>query len=209
MDIIKQLKWRYATKKFDDELEIDQEKLDVLLEAFNLTATSYGLQPVKLVVIKNKGLQNELLEASMDQKQIVQASHVLVFCIETTINNEFVENYFNRVQAVRNTPEAILQPFKNFLINDFENKKQSQIENWATKQAYLALGNMLTVCAIEGIDACPMEGFTPSEYDRILNLNEKGLKSVLVLPIGYRAKDDMFAELKKVRKSVSDSIIHI
>ena len=209
MDIITQLQWRYATKKFDENRLIEDEKLQVLLEAFNLTATSYGLQPVKLVVIKNKALQQELVEASMNQKQIAQASHVLVFCIETTIDQEFVLNYFNRVQAVRDTPEAVLKPFKTFLIADFENKEQSQIENWATKQAYLALGNMLTVCALENIDACPMEGFIPAEYDRILQLEEKGLKSVLVLPIGYRAEDDIFSELKKVRKPITDSIIHL
>ncbi|MDW5291023.1 NAD(P)H-dependent oxidoreductase [Formosa sp. PL04] len=209
MDIIKQLQWRYATKKFDNTRLIEEDKLHVLLEAFNLTATSYGLQPVKLVVIKNKTMQQELVEASMNQKQVVQASHVLVFCIETTIDNVFVENYFNRVQAIRDTPEHVLKPFKEFLISDFESKEQIQIENWATKQAYLALGNMLTVCALENIDACPMEGFIPSEYDRILKLAERGLQSVLVLPIGYRAEDDMFSELKKVRKSVTDTIIHL
>ncbi|MHA7941621.1 NAD(P)H-dependent oxidoreductase [Formosa sp. 3Alg 14/1] len=209
MDIIKQLQWRYATKKFDNNRIIEDSKLQVLLDAFNLTATSYGLQPIKLVVIKNKALQRELVEASMNQEQIAQASHVLVFCIETTINNVFVENYFKRVQAIRNTPEAVLKPFKNFLISDFENKEQLQIENWATKQAYLALGNMLTVCAVQHIDSCPMEGFTPTKYDDILELTQKGLKSVLVLPIGYRAEDDIFSDMKKVRKPAADSIIHL
>ncbi|MFB9054847.1 NAD(P)H-dependent oxidoreductase [Formosa undariae] len=209
MDILKQLQWRYATKKFDNNRIIENNKLQVLLEAFNLTATSYGLQPVKLVVIKNKVLQRELVEASMNQEQIAQASHVLVFCIETTIDNVFVENYFKRVQAVRNTPEAVLNPFKNFLISDFENKEQLQIENWATKQAYLALGNMLTVCAVQHIDACPMEGFTPAKYDNILELTQRGLKSVLVLPIGYRAEDDVFSDMKKVRKPIVESIIHL
>ncbi|CDF80186.1 nitroreductase [Formosa agariphila KMM 3901] len=209
MDIIKQLQWRYATKKFDNTRQIEDNKLQILLEAFNLTATSYGLQPVKLVVINNKTLQRELVAASMNQEQIAQASHVLVFCIETTIDSVFVENYFNRVQDLRETPDAVLKPFKDFLISDFENKEQIQIENWATKQAYLALGNMLTVCALEHIDACPMEGFKPDTYDRILKLSEKGLKSVLVLPIGYRASDDLFSELKKVRKPIADSIIHI
>ncbi|WP_434036707.1 NAD(P)H-dependent oxidoreductase [Formosa sp. 4Alg 33] len=209
MDIIKQLQWRYATKKFDNNRIIEDSKLQVLLDAFNLTATSYGLQPIKLVVIKNKALQRELVEASMNQEQIAQASHVLVFCIETTINNVFVENYFKRVQSIRNTPEAVLKPFKNFLISDFENKEQLQIENWATKQAYLALGNMLTVCAVQHIDSCPMEGFTPTKYDDILELTQKGLKSVLVLPIGYRAEDDIFSDMKKVRKPAADSIIHL
>lgn len=208
MDIIKQLQWRYATKKFDNTKIIDNNKIDILLESFNLTATSYGLQPVKLVVIKNKALQEQLVPLSMNQQQIGQASHVLVICIETTINKIFIENYFSRVKALRNTPEEVLTSFKNFLIEDFENKEQLEIEAWATKQAYLTLGNLLTVCAIEEIDSCPMEGFIPSKYDEILNLEEKGLKSVLVLPIGYRAEDDLFSELKKVRKPITDSIIH-
>ncbi|WP_159021385.1 NAD(P)H-dependent oxidoreductase [Formosa sp. L2A11] len=209
MDIIKQLQWRYATKKFDNTKIIDDQKINILLESFNLTATSYGLQPIKLVVIKNKTLQDQLVPASMNQEQIRQASHVLVICIETTINKIFIENYFSRVKALRNTPDAVLTPFKSFLINDFETKEQLEIEAWAKKQAYLALGNLLTVCAIEEIDSCPMEGFIPTEYDKLLHLEDKGLKSVLVLPIGYRAEDDIFSDLKKVRKPISDSIIHM
>ncbi|WP_299780082.1 NAD(P)H-dependent oxidoreductase [uncultured Formosa sp.] len=209
MDIIKQLQWRYATKKFDNSKIIDDQKINILLESFNLTATSYGLQPVKLVVVKNKILQAQLVTASMNQEQIGQASHVLVICIETVIDKTFINNYFSRVKALRNTPDTVLNPFKTFLINDFEIKEQLEIEAWAKKQAYLTLGNLLTVCAIEEIDSCPMEGFIPSEYDKLLQLENKNLKSVLVLPIGYRAKDDMFSELKKVRKPISDSIIHM
>lgn len=209
MEIIKQLQWRYATKKFDKNKIISDSKIAILLEAFNLTATSYGLQPVKLVVVKDKDLQKQLVSASMNQQQVGQASHVLVFCIETAINKTFVENYFSRVQALRDTPEAVLLPFKEFLVDDFESKEQVQIEAWATKQAYLTLGNLLTVCALEQIDSCPMEGFVSSEYDNILGLEEKGLKSVLVLPVGYRAEDDMFSDLKKVRKPIQDSVIHM
>ena len=110
---------------------------------------------------------------------------------------------------MRDTNDAILTPFKNFLIDDFEGQSQLEIENWATKQAYLIMGNLLTVCAIEGIDACPMEGFSPEKYDDILKLKAQNLKSVLVMPIGYRAEDDMFANLKKVRKELDSSIIEL
>ena len=116
---------------------------------------------------------------------------------------------FNRVKEIRNTPDEILKPFQNFLMNDFEQMSQKQIENWAIKQAYLTIGNLLTVCALENIDACPMEGFSPDKYDEILELNRLSLKSVLVMPIGYRAEDDMFAEFKKVRKEIVNSVIEI
>jgi len=209
MDIIKQLQWRYATKKFDAEKQVSEDKLHIIKTAFNLTATSYGLQPIKLVILKDKKLQSELVDCSMNQEQVRQASHVLVFCIETNIDKDYIETYFNRVKTIRNTPDKILNSFKEFLIEDFTNKHQDEIYDWATKQAYLAMGNLLTVCALEGIDACPMEGFSPEKYDALLNLKDKGLSSVLVMPIGYRSEDDFFANLKKVRKTIAESTLEL
>ncbi|MEW7277455.1 NAD(P)H-dependent oxidoreductase [Aquimarina sp. 2201CG1-2-11] len=209
MNIIDSLKWRYATKKFDNERILPQEKIDILIEAFNLTATSYGLQPLKLVVIKNKELQNELTQHSWNQKQVADASHLLVFCIEKNIGEEYIKKYFDHVKVTRNTPEEVLKPFKEQLVSSFESKPEEEISNWATKQAYLAMGNLLTVCALEKIDACPMEGFIPEKYNEVLQLDKKGLSSVLVLPIGYRAEDDMFSEFKKVRRPIGDTIITI
>ncbi len=203
------LKWRYATKKFDDTKLLSNQKIEVIKEAFNLTATSYGLQPVKLVIFSDKELQSKLVKHTMNQGQVAQASHVLVFCIALDIDPDYITNYFNRVKEIRNTPDEILKPFQNFLMNDFEQMSQKQIENWAIKQAYLTIGNLLTVCALENIDTCPMEGFSPDKYDEILKLNQLNLKSVLVMPIGYRAEDDMFAEFKKVRKEIANSVIEI
>ncbi len=209
MTIVDSLKWRYATKKFDSSKYVSDDKIDILKQAFNLTATSYGLQPIKLVVVKNKKLQKKLVQFSMDQKQVAQASHLLVFCIINTIDKDYITKYFNTVKEIRNTPDSILTPFREFLIEDFKKKNQQNIDDWSTKQAYLALGNLLTVCAIEEIDACPMEGFSPTDYDRVLKLNDHDLSSVLVMPIGYRAEDDMFANFKKVRKELSDSVINL
>lgn len=209
MNIIDSLKWRYATKKFDDNKLIPNYKIEILNQAFNLTATSYGLQPIKLVVLSNKDLQKDLVQYSMNQKQIAQASHVLVFCIVDIVDKDYIVDYFKRIKQIRNTPDNILNPFKEFLIEDFKNQTQEKIDDWSTKQAYLAMGNLLTVCAVEGIDACPMEGFSPSDYDRILKLKDHGLSSVLVMPIGYRAEDDMFADFKKVRKEISESVINL
>lgn len=145
----------------------------------------------------------------MNQQQVVQASHVLVFCIDTKVDKDYIIDYFERIKTTRNTPDEVLQGFRKFLIADFENKSQEDIELWATKQAYIAMGNLLTVCASLEIDACPMEGFLAKEYDNQFKLNNQQLKSVLVMPIGYRDKDDMFAEFKKVRKELDEIIIEI
>jgi len=207
MEIIQSLKWRYATKKFDNTKILTKEKISTLTEAFNLTATSYGLQPLKLVVIQDKVIQKELTKHSWNQQQVADASHVLVICIETEVGEEYITKYFDNVKTIRNTSDEILNPFKEQLINSFKDKPSEEIFNWASKQAYLSLGNLLTVCAAEKIDACPMEGFIPEKYNEVLNLGELGLSSVLVLPVGYRAKDDIFADLKKVRKPITESVI--
>ncbi|AVR47018.1 NAD(P)H-dependent oxidoreductase [Christiangramia fulva] len=209
MSNLRALKWRYATKKFDRDKMLPAEKLDVLKHTFNLTATSYGLQPLKMIVISNKAIQKKLKDFSFGQKQIDTASHVLVICIEKEVGEQFIKDYFNRVKHVRETPEEILGPFQDFLVNDFKAKAKEEIEAWAVNQAYLALGTLLTVCATEEIDACPMEGFEPEKYDEFLKLDEKNLQSVLVLPVGYRAKDDMFSSMKKVRRPLEEVIIEI
>lgn len=209
MTIIESLQWRYATKKFDNDTIIPQDKIEILKEAFNLTATSYGLQPVKLVVLKDKALQEQLVPHSMNQQQVAQASHVLVFCIVDTVDEAYIKAYFERVKAIRHTPDAILEGFKTYLIDDFSSKATEAIDTWAIKQAYLTMGSLLTICAMEKIDACPMEGFDPETYDKILDLKSKGLKSVLIMPIGYRAEDDMFADFKKVRKQLGESVIEL
>lgn len=209
MQILDSLKWRYATKKFDANRFLDTAQLDILKEAFNLTATSYGLQPIRLVVIQNKELQEQLVEHSWNQRQVADASHLLVICTENTIDTATIEAYFNRVKAIRNTPDEILAPFKEFMTDSFKGKTQEELNAWTAKQAYIALGNLLTVCGVEQIDACPMEGFIPEKYDEILGLAAHGLSSVLVLPVGYRAEDDMFADFKKVRKSVAESILEL
>ncbi len=209
MSNLKALKWRYATKKFDREKILPEEKVDVLKNTFNLTATSYGLQPLKMLVISNKKIQKKLKDFSFGQKQIDTASHVLVICIEKEVDEQFIKDYFKRVKHVRETPEEVLEPFQKFLVKDFQARAKEEIEVWAVNQAYLALGTLLTVCAAEEIDACPMEGFEPEKYDELLNLKDKNLKSVLVLPVGYRAEDDMFSTMKKVRRPLEEVIIHV
>lgn len=207
METIKSLQWRYAVKKFDENKTLTETQINTLKEAFNLTATSYGLQPVSMVVIHNKTIQKKLVEYSWNQQQIAQASHVLVLCIPNLYNEKDVEEYFDLVKKIRNTPEEILNPFKNFLMENFKQKSPEELFQWNKNQAYIALGNLMTVCALEKIDSCPMEGFVPEKYDEVLNLTSKNLKSVLVLPIGYRAEDDFMKDLQKVRKE-TNKIVH-
>jgi len=209
MDTIKQLKWRYATKKFDATKKLSKTKLNIITEAFNLTATSFGLQTIKLIVIEDKEIREPLVDASYNQNQVLNASHLLIICIQQNIVEEDVENYYNNIKDIRNTPEHILKPYREDLINMMQGMSVQECQQWSTNQAFIALGNLMTVCAIEGIDSCPMEGFLASKYDEILKLDEKGLKSVLLLPVGYRADDDMFSEFKKVRKPIEEAVIKI
>lgn len=208
-DIIEKLEWRYAVKKFDPERLLPVEEIEILKKAFNLTATSYGLQPIKMAVVCNKPLQSQLLPFSYNQQQVVQASHLLVLCIEKKIDSNYITSYFKRVQQVRGTSEEILNPFREELVKQFAGRNSAEIEEWARNQAYLALGNLLTICAIRNIDSCPMEGFVPAGYDELLGLGKLGLTSVLVLPVGYRAGDDRFSGFKKVRRPMEKSIIEI
>ena len=206
---IEKLRWRYATKRFDSSKTLSEEKLNILKETFNLTATSYGLQPLKLVVVKNAELQSQLMPLTYNQPQVRDASHVLILCIEKNINETFILEHFKRVEGQRNTPRTILEPFEKALIENFSEKQVPEIRQWMANQLYLTLGALLTVCAVENIDACPIEGFEPKKYDELLGLDGKGLESVIVLPVGYRDESDFFINLKKVRRGVDELIIEV
>ena len=197
MNSIENLEWRYAVKKFDDKKFLEDAQVNTLKQAFNLTATSYGLQPIKLLIIKNKEIQRQLVAHSWNQQQIIQASHLLVICVDTKLDESDVEKYFDRVKEIRNTPDEIINSFREYLKTAIAGKTIQDLLSWGKNQAYLALGNLLTVCANEKIDSCPMEGFTPDKYDEILDLTKNNLKSVLVLPVGFRASDDYMKDLNK------------
>ncbi|MBF8150876.1 NAD(P)H-dependent oxidoreductase [Winogradskyella sp. F6397] len=209
MSIIEKLQWRYATKKFDATKILSQEKLETLKEAFNLTALSYGLQTLKLVIVEDKMDREKLVEVAYGQRQVVEASHLLVLCIQNEIDDTDVNTHFETIKAIRNTPDAILEPFKEQMISTINDMQSDKKVGWATRQAYIALGNLMTVCAVEGIDSCPMEGFLPEALDKKLDLDKHGLSSVLLLPVGYRADDDMFADFKKVRQPLSKTVIEL
>jgi len=207
--IIESLSWRYATKKFDTNKKLSENKIKTLKEAFNLTATSFGLQTISMLVISNEDLKKSLIEHAYNQKQVYEASHLLVICIQNDIKDKDVNDFFDNIKVIRNTPETILESYRNYLLQSMRDKSVEERQQWSINQAYIVLGNLMTVCAVEGIDSCPMEGFNPEKYDEILNLKDKGLKSLLLLPVGYRAEDDMFATFKKVRKDINKTIIEL
>lgn len=207
MNITEHLEWRYACKKFDQNRFLSEAQINTLSEAFNLTATSFGLQPIKMLVIKDKKLQRELVPYSFNQEQVFNASHLLVICIYDYFTLEDIDAYFDLEKKVRGTSEEILEPYRKQLKDIFINKSTNEKQKSAINQAYIALGNLMTVCALEKIDACPMEGFVAQKYDEILNLRAQNLKSVLLLPVGYRAEDDFMSTLKKVRKPITESVI--
>jgi nitroreductase len=205
MNSIESLQWRYATKKFDSQKSLDKSQLEVLAQAFNLTATSYGLQPCRLVIVQDQDLKEKMVPLSYGQLQVKDASAVLVICT-TSVDANYVKDYFSIVKKERNTPDEVIQPFQDFLANTFSKKEVVETEQWAKNQAYLTLGNLLTVCAQQKIDSCPMEGFVPEEIDQLLGLQEKGLKSTLLLPVGYRSEDDAMSQLKKVRRPQQEMV---
>ena len=208
-NILESLQWRYACKKFDQNKKLTKDQVDVLLQAFNLTATSFGLQPLKLIVIKSDALKAKLLAHAYFQPQITSCSHLFAICIDTAFNEESIDSYFDLEKNIRGTSEEIIGKFRNQLKTIYKNKDREQIDISSIYQAYISIGTLMTVCAEQGIDSCPMEGFNPVKFDDILGLDEKNLRSVLLLPVGFRADDDIMATMKKVRKPLDQVIIEI
>jgi len=207
MNIIDSLNWRYATKEFDTTKKLTEEQLDVLLKAGNLTATSFGLQPSKIVVVENEKLREELVNYSWGQKQVSEASHLLVITVNTEIGDAQVDEYVRNIVEQRGVTEESLEGMSKMVKGFLSGMDDEQKNVWANNQAHIVLGNLLTVCAIERIDSCPIAGFQPEKYDEILNLKAEGQTSVLVLPVGFRLESDKYASLAKVRMPESDYVI--
>lgn len=209
MNIINSLEWRYAIKKFDSAKKLSNQQIETLKKAFNLTPTSFGLQPIKMIVIQNKELQEKFVELSYNQRQVADASHLLIICIKNDTTAEDINSYFNLEKETRNIEESTISGFRKQLLEMYENKTVEERNLSAIYQTYIALGNLMTVCALEKIDACPIEGFIPQKVDELLNLKELNLSSVLMLPVGFRDENDIMSTMKKVRKPLSEMIIDI
>ena len=209
MDIIDSLEWRYACKKFDEKSKLTEDQLNRLKKAFNLTATSFGLQPVKMLIITDNETKGKIFKYSYFQKQITTCSHLLILCIDTGFDENSIDDYFDLEKDIRGTSEEIVGKFRNQLKTIYKNKDRQQIDTSAIYQAYISIGTLMTVCAEQRIDSCPMEGFNPVKFDDVLELQKKNLRSVLLLPVGYRADDDIMSSMKKVRKPLDEVIIEV
>jgi nitroreductase len=206
MKLIDALNWRYATKRMNGE-KVPQEKIDNILEATRLSASSMGLQPYTILVVENEEIKKKLQPAAYNQPQITESSHLLVFAAWENITEVQVDEYINSISEVRNVSLESLSGFRASLMNKVNGLNQQQKYEWAARQAYIAFGTAITAAAVEEIDATPMEGFQPDAVDEILGLKEKGLRSVTILALGYRdIEKDFLVNAKKVRRE-SDKLI--
>jgi len=202
MELIESLQWRYATKKMNGE-KIPQDKLERILEATRLAPSSYGLTPYQVVVVEDQELKERLVGACYGQTQLKESSAVLVFAVWETIDENEVEYYIKTMALERNIPIEALNDFKGMMLGTLSNMTEEQKQTWAQKQTYIGLGFSLVASALEGVDSTPMEGFLPNKVDEVLGLRELGLKSTLVLPLGYRdTENDSLSTMKKIRRDM-------
>lgn len=205
MNIIKSLHWRYAVKQFSADI-INDDQVQALLTATHLSASSFGLQPYRLLLVKSTAIRQQLLEYSMGQDKVVNASQLIVFAAQTNVGDETVHAYIDQVSKVRGVPVEKLQDLTDQIKTALAAKTQPQKIAWAKNQTYLALGTFLTCAAIMEIDACPMEGFNAEGYDNVLGLADKSLTAAVICPIGKRHQDDPYASMQKVRFDAEEMI---
>lgn len=209
-DLLAIQQWRYATKKFDAERKIPADIWSTLEATLVLTPSSFGLQPWKFVVVENPALREQLAQHSWGQKQVSEASHLVVFCVKNELTEADIDVFLARVTEVQNTPPERLAGFRKMLVATVIDSciAPSQKE-WSVRQVYIALGNFMTSCAALGIDTCPMEGFDSVKYDELLGLTPLGLSAIALCPAGYRSVGDKSAGAPKVRFPAEDMILRL
>lgn len=209
-NLLESLHWRYATKKFDPSKTISPEVWAALEETLVLTPSSYGLQPWKFLIVTNPEIKEQLKPLSWNQVQVTNCSHYVVFTIKKNLTAAHVDHFVEQTATVRGISAESIKGYRDIIVSDVINGPRSlNVNEWATRQAYIALGNFMTSAALLGVDTCPMEGIEPTKYDRLLGLPEKGFATVVACAAGYRAEDDKYATLAKVRFSNSEVLEHI
>ena len=210
MSLIDTLNWRYACKNMDAQKPVEEEKVDRILEAIRLTATSSGLQQYELLVITNKEIQAKLQAIAWNQSQVTAASHVIVFAAWDNYTEERINMMFDLTNEIRGFKNDGWEAYRQMLLSSYPTRDAEANYQHAARQAYVALGTALIAAAMEGVDATPMEGFDPAAADEILGLRELGLRSVVLLPLGYRKEEgDWLVNLKKVRRPMEDFVTRI
>ena len=205
--LLADLNWRYATKVFDATKKIPADVWSALEQALVLTPTSYGLQPYKFLIVQDAAKRAALLPHSWGQKQVVDCSHFVVFLARTDMTETDVDKLIQRTTALRHLPADALNGYRGMMISDIVNGPRGKAAHeWAARQSYIALGNFMTCAAVLGVDACPMEGINPVEYDKLLGLEGSGYKTVVACATGYRAVNDKYASLAKVRYETGELV---
>ena len=203
----KQLQWRYATKQFDKTKKVSDSDMNDIIESNRLAPSSYGLQPWKLVMVKDEKLRQKLRENAYDQPQVTDASHFFVICARTDVNEAYVKGYIKLIADTRGQAAEQLKGYEDMMLNWRKNLSDEGVLDWSKRQAYIGLGFLLYTCALKGIDACPMEGFDNNKFNEILDLNKEHLASVAMCAVGYRSADDKYAQAKKVRFDAKDLVV--
>jgi len=197
--LIEALNWRYATKKFDPDQKIDEQTLDALLEATRLSASSMGLQPYKFIHVKDVEVRKSLREHSFDQSQITDASDLIVFSAMKEISDDHIEEFARTEANLRNRSEEQIERKIKSTKAYISRMNPDELLQWNSRQAYIAMGTLLSAAALMKVDACPMEGIIPKEYDRILQLEHVNLQCLAVVTLGFRSADDSFSSQTKFR----------
>lgn len=208
MALLEKLNKRYATKKFDAAKKLSNEELSPLLEAIRLSASSYGFQAYKVLVVENEAIRKQLRAVSWDQSQITDASQLLVFALDTNFDESGVDKFVERTAKSRNIEPSVLSGYGDMMKGSLQRPKE-QVQTWLARQLYIALGFGLVAAAELDIDACPMEGFDNAQYDAILGLKEKGLTSVVIMAVGHRSAEDGYQHYPKVRLSTEELFVKI
>lgn len=199
-NMIQQLQWRYAVKKFDASKKIAAPLWQAIEDALILTPSSYGLQPWKFLVVQNPEIRAKLLPASWNQKQVIDCSHFVVLTSLISMDEKYVDVFLADVAKTRGVPVEALAGYKKGIVADLlQGPRNKIIDEWAIRQVYIALGNLMTCAAFVGVDTCPMEGIDPVKYDEILGLKTGDYRTAVACAVGYRAADDKYANSKKVR----------
>ena len=200
--LLESVNFRYATKQFDSSKKIDAATWSVLEQSLILTPSSFGLQPWKFLVINDSAVRESLVAHTWGQRQVVDASHLVVFAVQKTIDEAYIDRFIARCAAVRGVTVESLAAYRGMMAGSLG----MMTPEWAIRQSYIALGQFMLAAATLEIDTCPMEGFIPAKYDEILGLESRGLTAAVLCPAGYRSADDKYASLPKVRWEAAEVI---
>ena len=206
MELLDKLNWRYAAKAMNGE-KVAEDKVERILEAARLAPTSSGLQPFEIIVVKNQDIKEQIRPVAWNQSMITDCSHLLVFAAWDTYTEERINYMFDLTNEIRGFKNEGWENYRKMLLDSYPQKDEEENFNHAAKQAYIAFSQAIAAAAFEKVDATPIEGFDPTAVDKILGLREKGLRSAVLLPLGYRNEsEDWLVNLVKVRKPMKDLV---